>query len=196
MKIIAVAGGHASGKSLFARYLVERLSSASLMPLGNYYLEKSPQVSIEQHNFSVPNAFDFKTFHKDLEELRAGLPVQMPQYELRTGRRTAKVRLGPADYLILEGLYALMTSSIRSILSYSFFLESDPDITLSRYILRDYQEHGLPPDYSIQQYFTYARPAYLAYILPTRQHAQYVLNNDFSTRLDAFLDEFLGKYQL
>jgi len=196
MKIIAIAGGAATGKTTFAQYLAKRLPSAAILPLDHYYLDKPAHVPIEQHNFEVPTAFDFKAFHKALEDLKDELPIQMPLYKYTLGKRISFTKFTPGQYLIIEGLYVLMHSSIRSLLQYSFYLESPPDVVMSRYILKNIKERHYTPEYSIQQYFAFVRPAFFSYVAPTRQHTQMVVTNDYNSRLDLFLDDFLSKYQL
>ena len=57
-------------------------------------------------------------------------------------------------------------------------------------------EHGLSAQYSIQQYLTFVRPAYLTHVLPTKQFAKLVVSNGVNSRLDLFLDDFLKKVPL
>ena len=196
MKIIAIAGGTATGKSIFAQFLAARLPSATILPMAEYYLDKPEKVPLAQHNFEVPTAFDFKTLHQSLEDLKEELPIQMPQYQPILGKRVGMKKLVPQQYLIVHGLYALMHASIRALLHYSFYLESPPDVMLSRFILKNSQERKYTPDYSIQQYFAFVRPAFHTHVAPTRQHAQMVVTNDYNSRLDLFIDDFLSKYQL
>ena len=58
MKIIAVAGGTATGKSTFSRLLSERLPNSAILPLDSYYHERPDHIPMEQYNFDVPQAFD------------------------------------------------------------------------------------------------------------------------------------------
>ncbi|MBF0287502.1 MAG: uridine kinase [SAR324 cluster bacterium] len=196
MKIIGIAGGTKTGKSLFANHLAQFLPSASILSLDNYFLDKPARIPIEQHNFYIPTAFDFKSFHIALEDLRKELPVQMPNYDQTKGKRLSTVKVVPKKYLIIEGLYSLMHASIRSLMSYSFYLESPPDVVLSRFIRGNLQKWNYPLEYSIQQYFTFVRPAFYNYVVPTRQHAHLVVTNDYNSGLDLFLQDFLNKYQL
>ncbi len=196
-RIIAVAGGSGSGKTLFTQLLTQRLPKAVTLPLDAYYLDKPEAVPAEQYNFDVPGAFDFKLYHQHITELRAGRAIRMPRYEWVEGKRSREtIRVNPGTYLLLEGMYVLMPPSLRSQLSYSFFLESPPDISLGRRVLRDIREHGVTAEYSVNQYLTFVRPAYLQHILPTKQFAHYVVANDLRSRLDHFLDDFLSKYRL
>lgn len=197
MKIIAIAGATGSGKTLFSQYLSQRLPNSAVISLDHYYLDRPDTIPSEKYNFDIPNAFDFKKFNKDLETLRQGYAIQMPQYDYGIGKRKpTSARVSPVDYLIIEGLYVLMHGSIRNMLSYSFFLESPPDVLLGRRVLRDMQERSTSAEYCIYQYLHFSRPAYYTYVFPTKQYANLVVDNEYQSRLDLFLDDFLSKYHL
>lgn len=194
MKIIAVAGGSASGKSLFAQYLGERLP-ASVLSLDNYYFDVPNSTPVKNYDFDIPSAFDFRSFQKDLEQLRAEVPIQMPHFDYFSGKRQkSSYRILPKKYLIIEGLYVLMHASIRNVLTYSFFLESPPDVILGRRVLRDTEQRQVTLEYCVHQYFHFTRPAYHAHILPTRQFAKMIVTNEYNSRLDVFVEDFLTKY--
>lgn len=197
MKFIAVCGGSGSGKSLFAKYLAERLDSASLLPLDQFYYDKPLQVPIEKHNFEIPTAFDFKTYQKAIDDIKLHIPIQIPQYDILQGKRKQiKSKIHPTEYIILEGLYVLMHASIRSMLTYSFFLDSPPELLMARRLLRDTEVSKFSLEYSIHQYFQFVRPAFYNSVLPTQQYAHMVVNNEYNSRLDLFLDDFFSKYRL
>ena len=98
--------------------------------------------------------------------------------------------------MILEGIHVLMHPSIRSRLSYSFFLDTPLDVAVCRRCLRDNREYQLTAEYSLNQYLTYTRPVYYTHILPTKQFANLVVENNHGSRLDLFLDDFLRKYPI
>lgn len=196
MRIIAIAGGTSVGKTLFSQYLAQGLKDATLLPLDNFLFNKPKKIPIEQHNFEIPSAYDFREFQKVLDDLKAGLSTQVPLFDRIKGKATSHFRVAPHKYLIIEGNYSLLHASIRSSINYSFFLDSPLDVILSRLILQNLQTHGYPADYTIQQYFAYIRPAYLTHVSPTRQFADLVVNNEYTSRLDVFVNDFLSKYQL
>lgn len=196
MKTIAVAGGTSTGKTTFANLLVGQLGSAAVLPLESFFLDKPPQTPIEHHNFEVPAAIDFKNFHKALEDLRAGVPVTVPIFDRRLGKATGSTKVAPRNYIIIEGNYALLHSSIRTILDYSFYLESPPDVMLARFILQNLKDFQYPPDYSIQHFFAYIRPAFYMHVVPTQQFAHLVVDNDYTSQLDVFLNDFFSKYKI
>lgn len=196
MKVIAVAGGSGSGKSLFASYLSQKLGKAVILSLDDFYLDKPKDISPDLYNFDEPAAFDFKFFHKVIEDLLSGLPIQMPLYDYSSCRRIKNIKVFPEEYLIIEGLYVLMHSSIRSLLTYSFFLESPPDVLLSRRIIRDSVERNLEVRSIIQRYFKFVRPYYYSHVIITKKHAHMIVENDHNSMLDLFIEEFFKKYRL
>ena len=196
MKLIAIAGSPCSGKSIFATELAQRLGNATLLSMEQFRVEKPDSLPIEQYNLDVPNSFDFKSFQMALEDLMKRVPVQLRQFDRVTGKYTShRKRINPGEYIIVDGTYTLMHASLRSLLSYSFYLESPPDVILGRRILRDSQQYNMTPAFIIHYHFNMAAQA-LTYVSPTRQNAHYVVSNDYSTQLDVFLDDFVTKYRL
>lgn len=197
MKIVGVAGGSGSGKTLFTKFLTERLPKSVVLPLDQYYFDKPDDIPLEDYNFDVPEALDFRLYRKALNELDAGNPIRIPKFDyVKAKRKRDYVKIVPGDYLILEGLYVLMHASIRSMLCYSFFLESPLDVALSRRCLRDMNEYGISAQYSLHQYLKFVRLAYQTNVLPTKQFAKIVVTNDYNSRLDLFLDDFLRRFPL
>ena len=197
LKLIGVAGGSGSGKTLFSNLLARRLPKATILSLDQYYLNRPDGVPNEKHDYDVPPAFDFRLYRQHFDDLRQGKPIRMPQFDWESGkRRRETVRVAPGNYLILEGLYILMHASLRGLLSYSFFLESPPDVAVVRRCLRDVRKQGVTAEYCLNQYLTFVRPAYLGFVQPTKQFANLVIENGPNSRLDYFADRFLQQHPL
>lgn len=197
MKIIAVAGGPATGKTYFAKYLQDRLNGACVLSLDQFYLDKPEKLSLSQFNRFVPTAFDFRHFHQALEDLKEGLPVHEPIYDSLIGKRKqSSHKIQAQEFVIIEGLYVLMHASLRSLLNYSFFLDTPPDAMLASFLKKEETRPNPTLENGLHQYFAYARPAYYTHIQPTRQFASMIVNTDFNGRLDLFIDDFLRKYTL
>ena len=176
---------------------MRRLPKATILPLDQYYLDKPDEVPNEKHDYDVPTAFDFRLYRQHLDDLRQGKSIRMPQFDWGSGKRKREtVRVAPGHYLILEGFYILMHASLRGLLSYSFFLESPPDVAVVRRCLRDVREQGVTAEYSLNQYLTFVRPAYLGFVQPTKQFADLVIENGPNSRLDHFVDRFLHQHPL
>ena len=90
----------------------------------------------------------------------------------------------------------LMFPKIRGMLSFSFFMDSPLDVAVCRRCIRDIQEYDVTAEYSLNQFLKFVRPAYFEYILPAKKHSDLVVENNFQTRLDLFIDDFLLNNQL
>ena len=193
MKIIAVTGGSGCGKTLFADLLVKRLQKKSVvLPLDSYYKDRPDQISNDKYDFDSPEAFDFDLYHQHINLLTSGISVQMPNFGYETGKRESGfTEIFPKEYLIIEGLHVLMFPQIRNIISFSFFMDSPLDVAVCRRCMRDIQEYKVTAEYSLNQFLKFVRPAYFEYILPVKKHSDLVVENNFKTSLELFIDDFL-----
>ena len=198
MKIIAVTGGSGCGKTLFTNLLVERLQKkTAVLPLDCYYKARPDQIPNDKYDFDSPQAFDFDLYHQHLNLLNSGESVQMPHFGYETGKRESVfTEIFPGEYLILEGLHVLLHPKIREIISFSFFMDSPLDVAVCRRCIRDMQEYDVNAEYSLNQFLKFVRPVYFEYIFPAKKHSDLVVENNFQTRLDLFIDDFLQNNQL
>ena len=198
MKIIAVTGGSGCGKTLFTNLLVERLQkTTAVLPLDCYYKDRPDQIPNDKYDFDSPNAFDFDLYHMHLNSLNSGESVKMPHFGYETGKRESGfTEIIPEEYLIIEGLHVLLYPKIRGMLSFSFFMDSPLEVAVCRRCIRDIQEYDLTAEYSLIQFLKFVRPAYFEYILPAKKHSDLVVENNFHTRLDLFIDDFLLNNEL
>ena len=121
----------------------------------------------------------------------------MPHFGYETGKREAGFsEIFPKEYLIIEGLHVLLHPKIRGIISFSFFMDSPLDVAVCRRCIRDMQEYDVTAEYSLNQFLKFVRPAYFEFILPAKKHSDLVVEINFLTRLDLFIDDFLLNNQL
>ena len=198
MKIVAVTGGSGCGKTLFTNLLVESLQKkTAVLPLDCYYKDRPDQIPNDKYDFDSPQAFDFDLYHQHLNLLNSGKSVQIPHFGYETGKRESGfTEIYPEEYLIIEGLHVLLNSKIRGIIFFSFFMDSPLDVAVCRRCIRDIQEYDVTAEYSLNQFLKYVRPAYFEYILPAKKHSDLVVENNFHTRLDLFIDDFLLNNEL
>ena len=187
MKIIAINGASASGKTTLAKSLCETLNQkseshvAQLLSQDSYYLPH-PDLSVDERallNFDHPDAFDWPLLIEQLKQLKNGHNIEVPDYCFFSHNRTSKkTLLKPSDILIIEGLHLLNDKALASVFDYSIYLDTPVDLCLARRLLRDTQERGRSSDAVIEQYLATVRPMYLQFIAPSREDADLVLSGD------------------
>jgi uridine kinase len=193
MKLIVIAGGPATGKSLFAQYLSNKLRSSLIIPIDSYYFDKPNGITFEEWDVDTPTVFDFAYLQRNINELRSGKPTEIPEFNFLSNRRAEiKNKVYPAKYILIDGIYSLLNDKIRYLIDYSFFLESPLDVLLARRILKDIEEkRALKP--VLDRYFKFIKPAYYKYVEPTKRYANKIIVNDFNTDLETLADEFIKK---
>ncbi|MGB0454890.1 MAG: uridine kinase [Bacteriovoracaceae bacterium] len=181
--LIGIAGGSGSGKTTFAKKLMNGLEEhISLIHMDSYYNnELSSELFFDDGsaNFDHPEAFDWPLIASHLTDLRNGQPIDCPIYDFKTNSRTNETeRVVPKDIIILEGIYSLFDQSIREILNLSCFLLVDADIRLIRRLHRDFNERGRSFDSIIAQYYKTVRPMHKKYIEPQKDHADVIIGEE------------------
>ena len=73
--------------------------------------------------------------------------------------------------LILEGIFALHDQRVLDMLDLKIFADAEPDLCLSRRLLRDVRERGRDIEGCIKQWFSFVKPNYHKYVEPQRNVA-------------------------
>ena len=199
VRFIGVAGGSCSGKTLLARCLGDALgvrtrrdggmrcdggldgaaAGCAIVSIDSYYLglaDAGPEV-IERYNFDDPAALDHELLAGHLSRIASGHAVDIPVYDFSTHTRTGRVRrIEPVGFVIVEGLFSLYWDDVRAALDVKVFIDVPHDECLGRRIERDARERGRPREEIIRRYETMARPMYDEYVLPSRSHADVVVD--------------------
>ena len=190
MFFVGIAGGSGSGKTTFAKKILQRVSShtgaeaasdVALLKQDSYYLPSPPaHLKVHgEHNFDHPDAFDWDLMRDHLRRLRAGESVAVPIYDYRTNRRTDSTeRVGPCKRLILEGIFTLWDADLRSLFDVKLFLNVEADVRFIRRLHRDVRERGRTLDSIIRQYYDTVRPMHHEFLEPTRQYADLVVGEE------------------
>jgi uridine kinase len=116
MKIIFIGGASGSGKSTLAQMLLTRMQIEGLsvlhLSMDDYFVEVPEHVTDIEHfrrteNFDQIEKYDLGLLTQHLELLNAGQMVTKPIFDFPTNRRLTWEEIGPADFVVLEGLFAL-----------------------------------------------------------------------------------------
>ncbi|MBI4576339.1 MAG: uridine kinase [Planctomycetes bacterium] len=177
-RLVAIAGGTASGKTTLAQRLAEALGSegVAVLPQDAYY---RPLDQVPGRNFDHPAAFDLDLLAAHAAALRAGRPVDRPVYDYAVHDRAERtVRLGPAGTIVLEGLLALHDPRVRALADLALYVEAPPDLRLARRVARDMTERGRTAESVLRQWTEQVRPMHAAHVEPQRDHAHLLVRGD------------------
>jgi len=183
--LIGISGSTASGKT----YLIEKLKEIFgkqilIISQDQYYKDKSKLKleRFERANYDVPGAFENGELIKDLKNLLKGKRVTLPLYDFKTHTRlSGQIKVEPAPCIIIEGILIFHDPRLRKIFDFKVFLDADPDIRLSRRLIRDIEERGRTIENlreTIDFYLKTVKPMQEKYVLPLKKYADLVLNTN------------------
>jgi uridine kinase len=203
---IAIAGASGAGKSLLARQLFRRISQTrsaqevAIIHEDNYYFARS-ELSFEERsqiNYDHPEALEHQLLASQLQQLKRGKSIEVPQYNYALHTRMAETTpLQPARILIVEGILILHDPALREHFDLKIFVDVPLDVCLIRRLRRDMLERGRSLDSILEQYETTVRPMYHQFIEPTKRHADIIIprggeNSNALEVLNRYLDHLLS----
>lgn len=205
-RLVLISGPSSSGKTTFSRRLAVQLLALGLSPfaleLDNYFVDRdlTPRGDDGEFDFEALEALDIPLLGEHLQQMLAGVEVQMPHYDFRSGRREPGdiVRLRPGQILILEGIHGLNPRLIPETLTGQAFRiyasaltqlnldrhnrVSTTDTRLVRRILRDARERGYSASQTIKRWEA-VRRGEKRHIFPYQENADVMFNSALAYEL-------------
>lgn len=178
--VVGIAGGTASGKTTVARKIHEALSNSrvAFVDQDSYYRDLA-HLTLEERrevNFDHPDAFDTDLLVQHVRALKSGQSIEKPVYDfVGSIRATTTVTVAPADIILIEGILVLHMDKVRKELDLRIFVETEDDVRIIRRLTRDIKERGRDFDHVISQYFRHVRPMHMAFVEPSKHHADIVV---------------------
>ena len=130
----------------------------------------------KQLNYDHPDSFDFDALVKDIRQLKAGNPIQMPVYDYVGFTRSEKcITINPCPVIIVEGMLVLWYPPLRELLDLKVFIDTADDERLIRRIKRDTRERGRSLDSILDQYQTTVKPMHEQFIGPSKKYADIII---------------------
>lgn len=178
--LILIGGGTCSGKTTIAGAIGNKIGMEKTIILShdNYYLDLghlSPE-EIKRVNFDHPDAIDHEYLLSDVRKMLSGIPVQLPDYDFITHRRSAGTDyIYQRDVIILEGIFALYYQRLLGLADLKIFVDTDADLRLARRIRRDIQERGFDLNTVLDMYIEKVKPSHEAFIEPTKKNADFIV---------------------
>ncbi|MCP3967885.1 MAG: uridine kinase [Lentisphaerae bacterium] len=182
-RIILIAGGSCSGKTILAKGLERELGShgsVRLISIDNYYYDLSDwdPVEADNKNFDSPDSINFELLNQHLESLIAGKPIpnQLYDFKYHTVFQDGQL-IHSADFLLVEGIFALHYMALRDLASISIFMSINDELRYGRRMQRDTTERRLPVELVERQFSEDVRPMHNRYVEPTAFFADLVLDS-------------------
>ncbi len=193
--IVGIAGGSGSGKTTIVNRITELVRDYALVPQDNYYksAEYVNNQFITGFNFDHPDAFDSDLLLEQLQQLKVGMPIRMPQYDfVHHRRRNETVLVEPRRLVILEGIMIYFDKRVRDLIDLKLYVDTPDDIRFIRRLKRDITERGRTVDSVIEQYTERVRPGHYEFVEPTKAYADLVILEGimifFDPRVRALID--------
>jgi uridine kinase len=178
--VLGIAGGTGSGKTTIAAAVIAALpaKTAVLIESDAYYRDRSalPWAEREHINYDHPDAFETELLEAHLAALRAGRPIDVPQYDYREhARRRETRRVEPAPVVVVEGILVLADERLRARMDLKIFVDTDADVRLMRRMRRDMEERGRTFAQVSEQYAETVRPMHIAFVEPSKRFADLIV---------------------
>lgn len=181
---VCIEGGICSGKTSFAKQLLEELSAsgeATVLIQVDDYLK--PRKVREEQQLKHDGWVKLELFDEHLQQLVAGAKkVVKPTYSLETGLVGGQQELCvPENALVLvEGVYTLR-EKIRGSFDLKIALNANAEVRLQRWSERCLRLAGLPFEHTRNRFYNFTEPVYTSYLERVRNSADIQIDtSDFN----------------
>ncbi len=178
---LGISGGSAAGKSTVARLLADALDEfdPAVVEVDRYFLDCSalPPNELAGIDFDSPDALDFKLLAEDLQELKSGRKIYLPDYNYAThSSKPRATPVNPSSLIIVEGILLFYPPVVQPLLDCKVFVEAGREERLRRRIARDMAERGRSRESVIRQFNETVEPGFQKYTAPTREEAEFAID--------------------
>lgn len=198
--VIGIAGGSGSGKTTFAKRVLEKLPTGSdkdiqILSQDNYYRDQSDKFDHDGGavNFDHPDALELDLLGEQIAKLKIDQQINVPVYDFATHKRlTETLDLAPSKILLIDGTLIYCNQKIKDALDLMIFIDVDESIRFERRLKRDTIERGRTPAGVKDQFFRQVKPMHDEFVEPTKTKAQIVVNDE---NFDEMVDQVAKECQ-
>ena len=200
VKLVMISGPSSSGKTTTCKRLAIQLVCNGIRPvrlsLDDYFVdrEQTPRDEKGDYDFESLYSLNLPLLNEQLEALFRGDEVELPRYDFPTGKSGKsgkRLRLGPDQVLVIEGIHALnpeLTAKIPEEIKFRVYASAlttilldhhnyipTTDNRLLRRIIRDHKYRGVSAQESIRRWPS-VRAGEQKWIFPYQENADEMFN--------------------
>lgn len=180
--IVGVAGGSGSGKTYFARELVQTLGNevCEIVYQDNFYIDQSHKFDFDggSVNFDHPDSIDFKCLAECLSSLKSGQHTDIPVYDFATHKRQKhSLKIQAKPIILVDGILIFHADPVRQIFDDLIFFDTPEDLRFQRRLDRDVKERGRTPEGVRNQFVAQVKPMHDQFVQPSKAHAKTIVND-------------------
>ena len=200
IRLILIAGPSSSGKTTTCKRISVQLLANGIKPinvsLDDYFVDReyTPRDASGDYDFEHLHALNLPLLNEQLAALFRGEEVELPRYDFPTGRSLRsgrKLRMGPDNVLVVEGIHALnpeltqdipqeciyrvYASALTTILLDNHNYVPTTDNRLLRRIIRDHKYRAVSAQETIRRWPS-VRKGENRWIFPYQENADQMFN--------------------
>ena len=201
VKLVLLAGPSSSGKTTTCKRLSIQLLTCGLKPLqislDDYFIDrdKTPLDANGEYDYESIHALNIDLINEQFNALFKGEEIELPRYNFQAGKSEKsgkRLRLGPNDIVVVEGIHALnpeLTAQIPEQQKFRVYVSAlttilldehnyipTTDNRLLRRIIRDYKYRGVSAQESIHRWPS-VRAGEERWIFPYQENADAMFNS-------------------
>jgi len=197
--LMLMGGASGSGKTTIAELVISRVSpyiSSVMIKMDDYY-PNNDALSFEDRckiNYDDPGIFDYELLYSNLSDLMHGREITKPVYCFEQhNRKKESVHVGPCQFIMLEGIYALYDARIRDLATIKFYVDTPLEECMARRIERDCKERGRNVAEVIWRLRNHVLPMYEEHVIKTRKKSNF--NIDWNDDKERVINGLVGIVQ-
>ncbi len=168
--LIGIAGPSGAGKSVLCRKLQTSFANVSRLKLDDFFkdIEEVP-LRGEWQDWDEPSSLHWDDLVRAVQDLKRGHHAIVPNYSRRFDRRIGEKCVFPAPIILVDGFMSLYDERLRELLDLKLFYSLSEDSQRKR---RRERQPWVMEGYLHEVMI----PAARKYIIPTADHADFVIN--------------------